>query len=94
MFQWLTAACACKNINSVKNGFSLGSHWWAFLVLLVFQFPGIAVAESAPPVWTVPIQQTSDDGYALLAWESAGREEGRFFRITETFDGKTTVHYT
>ena len=94
MFQWLMAACACKNINSVKNGFNLSSNKWALLLLLVFQFPDIAVAESLPPVWTVPIQQTSDDGYALLAWESAGREEGRFFRITETFDGKTTVHYT
>ena len=94
MFQWLTAACTCKNVNSVKNGFSLGSHRWVFLIFLVFQSPGFAVAEYSPPVWTVPIQQTSDDGYALLAWKPAGGGKTGLFKITETFDGKVTVHYT
>ena len=93
MFQLLAAACACKKVNSIHSVFGLRLNRWVLLILLVLQIPGIVVAENAVPVWTVPVQQTSDDGYAHFAWESDG-ESARLFKITETFDGRVTVHYT
>ena len=94
MFQRLTAAFACINVACAKNFASSVSPGWVFLALLVFQNPGVAFADSPPPRWTVPTRQTSDDGYALLAWESAKGIRNGLFKITETFGKKTSVHYT
>jgi len=94
MFQWLVATRACKNVNRVKNVASLNLFSMVVLVLLVFQSSGFAVASNSPPTWTVPVQQTSDDGYALLAWQSVVDESPGLFKITETFKEKVMFHYT
>ena len=88
MFQWLSAACASKSV------VRFSSYEWVVLILLVFQFSGVAVAGNLPPEWTVPVHQTSEDGYALLAWEEKRPEKAGFFKITETFKEKVSVHYT
>ncbi len=93
MFQWLAAGCACINTNRVKKVARPGLCIWAFLVLLVVQGPGVAVAGGPAPGWTVPLQQSSDDGYAELAWEAGGGKGAGLFKITETFRNEVTVHY-
>ena len=94
MFQWLMAGQTCTHMNSLKNAARPVLSWRALLVLVVFQSAGVAFADGPPPRWTVPVQQVSDDGYAMLAWETQGNENTGSFKITETFKKKVTVHYT
>ena len=94
MFQWIFAAFACFRVDRFDNLAGFCFFRSLFLLLLALHIPGVAVAKGKPPVWTVPTQQTSDDGYALLAWEASGDEPNGFFKITETFKGKATVNYS
>jgi len=94
MFQRLIAAFDCTDVDCFNNFFSVRSFRLLVLALLIFQSPGVAAAQDSPPAWTVPVQQTSDDGYALLAWERLDDETHGFFKITETFEKQVTVHYT
>ena len=93
MFQWLSVVCAGINIDNFKKVNSLSAFSWAFLVLLAFQYSSTAYAGDSPPRWTVPVQQTSDDGYASLAWDLPAGDESALFKITETFREKVSVHY-
>ena len=94
MYQWISAVCDGFNVDSFKKVNWLNAFSWAFVVLLTFQYSSTAYAANSSPRWTVPVQQTSDDGYALLAWELAAGDESGLFKITETFRDKVTVHYT
>ena len=94
MFQWLSTIRVCASSNCVMNVFGLNAIRRVFLILMVLQCIDVAVAGSNPPTWSSPLQQTSNDGYALLAWESPESEEAGFHKITETFEEKVSIHYT
>ncbi len=94
MFKRLLAAFVCVGVQWSNDIFSFNSFRLLAVLLLLFQVPAIAAPPSPPPAWTVPLQQTSDDGYALLSWERTGDDAGGFFKITESFEGEVTVHYT
>ena len=94
MFQWFSAACACKDVCRLINAVRFGSLRCMVLILAVFLYSGVVVAGNSPPIWTVPVEQTSNDGYALLGWEPAPGENSRLYKITETFKETVSVHYT
>ena len=94
MFQCLSAACAHVDVGRSINKILLGSIRYLCLILAVVQYSGLAIAGNAPPVWTVPVNQISSDGYALLGWEPAAGENSKFYKVTETFDEQVSVHYT
>ena len=94
MFQWLFYGRACMRAFCLTDAFRSYSINSVLLMLLAFQYPGLAVAGTASPTWTVPVQLTSDDGHAYLDWTLPKGETAEFFKITETFKGKVSVHYT
>jgi hypothetical protein len=93
MFQWLMNGCACIRAFCLRDTFRSDFIRSALLILLAFQFPGLAVAGFSSPAWSVPNQITSDDGYAYLDWALPDGETAEFFKITETFNGKESIHF-
>ena len=83
MFQWLSAACSLN----------LRYFILVFPILAVCQGSALAITETAPPTWTVPVRIASDDGYAWLDWEVSEGEPVSFFKLTEVFDEQSKVHY-
>ena len=94
MFQWLTGGCAWVGAFNLVGAIQLSLFRCVLLVLLGFQGTNIAVAGTSAPIWTVPVSLTSDDGYAFLDWTLPVGQSAKFFRITETFKKRVTVHYT
>jgi len=94
MFQWLINGRAGMWALCLRDVFQSGLVNSALLMLLAIQYPGMAVAGTSAPAWTVPVQLTTDDGYAYLNWTLPEGETAGFFKITETFKGKVYVHYT
>ncbi len=94
MFQWLINSRACMRAFCLRDAFRSDFINSVLLILLAFQYSGLAVAGFSSPTWTVPIQISSDDGYAYLDWALPEGETAEFFKITETFNGKESIHYT
>ena len=95
MFQWSSAVfCGCKGEGRSRSVGRLATFRSVLVLLTLLQVCGSAFAGNAPPKWTVPVQQTSDDGYALLGWESAVGDNSRLYRITESFNDRVSIHYT
>jgi len=94
MFQWLTNGSACRPAPGFKNALWSSLKSGIMLIFMVFQCPGPVLAGTSTPAWTVPIQLTSDDGYTFLDWALPEGETADFFKITETFKGQVSVHYT
>jgi hypothetical protein len=94
MFQWLMGACACTwfLFSKVFNG----SHSIKYILLgfILFQNPGVVASADLSSVWTVPTRLKSDNGQAHLNWVVEQGKAVDYFKITETFKGKTSVHYT
>ena len=94
MFQWLSAVLGCINISYFKKAVSSRLLSAVFLALLAVQYSCTVFAGGSPPVWTIPVNQVSDDGYASLAWKSEKSDKPGLFKITESFKGEVTIHYT
>ena len=94
MFQWLINGRANRHAFCLNDVFRSGLINSVLLMLLSFHYPGQAFAGGSPPAWTVATQLTSDDGYADLDWVLPDGETAGFFKITETFEDKVSVHYT
>ena len=99
MFQWLRSDGACEQVFFLRGMGRVGllsSGLFRCVLLLVLAFPcgGTAVAASLPPAWSVPAQLTSDDGHAFISWTLPASETADIFKITETFKGESSVHYT
>ena len=93
MFQWFTDGYTCLRSFALNEAVRLSLLKCILLVFLLFQSPGMAYAGSSPPAWNVPARLTSDDGYASLSWAPADGDTPEFFKITETFKGKDSIHY-